>query len=248
LEHGGGGAIQYPYRWSNQTAMVDPGHGYIRAAGVDYTTVTMLAISLYDLNEAAHPGVLQQQAGDEIVIYEGDDLGHAIKYRLTAAPTNNNNSWLQLAVSFSSQSTAGFSPSNNAMVQLGLRTAGTGAQGPQGPAGPQGPPGATGDTGATGPAGPTGATGPVGPMGPAGPQGPQGAAGSGQRFAVNCAAATSTVVAHNFATRDVVVNVYRMTTPWDTVETDVERTDINTVTVRFTTAPAAGAYRIVVLA
>jgi hypothetical protein len=32
------------------------------------------------------------------------------------------------------------------------------------------------------------------------------------------------------------------------VECDVERTDVNNVTVRFTTAPAAGDYRIVVLA
>lgn len=64
----------------------------------------------------------------------------------------------------------------------------------------------------------------------------------------NCAAATSTVVNHNLGTRDVIVNVYRTTTPWDTVECDVERTDTNNVTVRFSVAPAAGDYRIVVQA
>jgi hypothetical protein len=74
-------------------------------------------------------------------------------------------------------------------------------------------------------------------------------AGSGtvRKFSAACAAALSTVVNHAFNTRDVVVNVYRLTTPWDTVDADVERTDVNNVTVRFTTAPAAGAYQIVVL-
>lgn len=67
------------------------------------------------------------------------------------------------------------------------------------------------------------------------------------KFAVNCAAATSTTVTHNFGTRDVAVNVYRTTTPWDAVECDIEMTDTNNVTVRFATAPAAGDYRIVVM-
>ena len=53
---------------------------------------------------------------------------------------------------------------------------------------------------------------------------------------------------HAFNTRDVIVNVFRNTTPWDTVECDVERTDVNNVTVRFATAPGAAAYRGVVMA
>jgi len=67
-----------------------------------------------------------------------------------------------------------------------------------------------------------------------------------KRYAVNCAAATSTVANHAFNTRDVEVSVYRSTTPWDDVDCDIERTDANNVTVRFNTAPAAGDYRIVV--
>ena len=65
-------------------------------------------------------------------------------------------------------------------------------------------------------------------------------------FAVDCAAATTTVVTHNFNTRDVEVQVYRATTPWDTVDTDVERTTVNSVTVGFASAPTAAQYRIVV--
>jgi hypothetical protein len=69
-----------------------------------------------------------------------------------------------------------------------------------------------------------------------------------KRFAANVGGATSQAVTHNLNTRDVVVNVYRMAAPYDTVECDVERTDTNNVTVRFTTAPAANEYRCVVLA
>jgi hypothetical protein len=67
-------------------------------------------------------------------------------------------------------------------------------------------------------------------------------------FAANVGGATSQAVTHNLNTRDVVVNVYRVAAPYDTVECDVERTDLNNVTLRFTTAPTAAEYRVVVLA
>lgn len=57
---------------------------------------------------------------------------------------------------------------------------------------------------------------------------------------------TSFAVTHNLGTRDVVVNVYDNAT-YDTVEADVVRTDTNTVTVSFATAPASNAYRVVVI-
>ena len=65
-------------------------------------------------------------------------------------------------------------------------------------------------------------------------------------LAQDCAAATTTTVTHNFNTRDVKVEVYRNSTPWDTVDADVERPSVNTVEVKFATAPAAGAFRIIV--
>jgi hypothetical protein len=66
-------------------------------------------------------------------------------------------------------------------------------------------------------------------------------------FSVACAAAATTVVNHAFNTRNVTIDVYRATTPWDSVECDKERTDANNVTIRFATAPSAGAYTIVVM-
>jgi hypothetical protein len=64
--------------------------------------------------------------------------------------------------------------------------------------------------------------------------------------AADCLAATVTTVTHNWNTRDVKVDVYRNSTPWDDVECDIERPSLNTVDVRFAVAPTAAQYRIVV--
>ena len=58
--------------------------------------------------------------------------------------------------------------------------------------------------------------------------------------------ATSFAITHNLNSRDVVVNVYDNSS-FDTVETDVVRTDANTVTVSFATAPTNNAYRVVIV-
>jgi hypothetical protein len=57
---------------------------------------------------------------------------------------------------------------------------------------------------------------------------------------------TSFAITHNLGTRDVVVNVYD-NSAYDTVEVDVVRTDSNTVTITFTSAPATDAYRVVIV-
>lgn len=57
---------------------------------------------------------------------------------------------------------------------------------------------------------------------------------------------TSFAISHNLNTRDVVVNVYDNST-YDTVECDVVRTDVDTVTVSFAVAPTTNAYRVVVI-
>ncbi len=60
-------------------------------------------------------------------------------------------------------------------------------------------------------------------------------------------AATSFAYTHNFNTRDLAVEVARSTTPWDTVDCDVERTTANSVTLRFAVAPAAAEYMLTIL-
>ena len=67
-----------------------------------------------------------------------------------------------------------------------------------------------------------------------------------RRASANCVAATSTTVTHNFGLRAVKVEVFRNSSPWDTVDCDVERPDTNSVTVRFAVAPTAGEYTILV--
>lgn len=71
-----------------------------------------------------------------------------------------------------------------------------------------------------------------------------------RRFAasVGDGAATSIAVTHNLNTRDVQVEVYSTSAPYDTVYTGVERTDANTVTLDFgSTPPTSGQYRCVVV-
>ena len=63
---------------------------------------------------------------------------------------------------------------------------------------------------------------------------------------VGNASATSFAVTHNLGTSDVVVDVYDNAS-LDTVECDVVRTNTNTVTVSFASAPTTNAYRVVVV-
>ena len=62
----------------------------------------------------------------------------------------------------------------------------------------------------------------------------------------NPSSLTALVVTHNLGTDDVTVNVFETAGSKALVETDVERTSSNTITLRFATAPASGAYRVVI--
>lgn len=59
--------------------------------------------------------------------------------------------------------------------------------------------------------------------------------------------ATSYNIDHNLGTRDVTVSVHRNSGSYDEVIADVEKTTTNRVVLKFATAPANNAYRIVVV-
>ena len=59
--------------------------------------------------------------------------------------------------------------------------------------------------------------------------------------------ATQFTVTHNLNTRDVTVVVYRNSGSYDEVLCDVEHTTVNSVTLRFASAPSSNQYRVVVL-
>jgi hypothetical protein len=60
--------------------------------------------------------------------------------------------------------------------------------------------------------------------------------------------ATQFDVNHNFATRDVVVQVYQASGSYEQVNCDVSLPNTNTARLNFAAAPAANAYRVVVMA
>jgi hypothetical protein len=66
-------------------------------------------------------------------------------------------------------------------------------------------------------------------------------------YSANVGNGTNTTIAvtHSLGTRDVIVQLYDNAT-YDTVFVDTIRTDANTVTLIFATAPSANAYRVVI--
>ena len=57
---------------------------------------------------------------------------------------------------------------------------------------------------------------------------------------------TALVITHNLGSDDVTVQVFETAGSKALVETDVERTSANTITLKFASAPASGAYRVVI--
>jgi len=58
--------------------------------------------------------------------------------------------------------------------------------------------------------------------------------------------ATSYVITHNLGTRDVLVQIYEVASPYAQIEADVEHTSTTETTLRFASAPSSGAYRVVI--
>ena len=58
--------------------------------------------------------------------------------------------------------------------------------------------------------------------------------------------ATSYTITHNLGTRDILVQIYEVGSPYAEVEADVEHTSTTAATLRFAAAPTAGAYRVVI--
>ena len=58
---------------------------------------------------------------------------------------------------------------------------------------------------------------------------------------------TSYTITHNLGTKDIVVSIYEVASPYAEIFADVEHTSDSTATIRFAVAPTAGEYRVVVI-
>jgi cytoskeletal protein CcmA (bactofilin family) len=59
--------------------------------------------------------------------------------------------------------------------------------------------------------------------------------------------ATTYTVTHNLGTKDVVVQIYEVASPYAQIEADVEHNSASAITIKFAVAPSAGEYRVVVI-
>jgi hypothetical protein len=59
--------------------------------------------------------------------------------------------------------------------------------------------------------------------------------------------ATSYTVTHNLGTKDTVVSIYEVASPFAEIFADVEHTSDSDITIKFAVAPASGEYRVVVI-
>lgn len=59
--------------------------------------------------------------------------------------------------------------------------------------------------------------------------------------------ATTYTVTHNLGTKDVVVQIYEVASPYAQIEADVEHSSTSAITIKFAVAPSAGEYRVVVI-
>lgn len=60
------------------------------------------------------------------------------------------------------------------------------------------------------------------------------------------ASETSFTVTHNFNTKDVIVQVFQNAADYGQIETDIEHTNVDYITVRFASAPSLNEFRVVV--
>lgn len=67
------------------------------------------------------------------------------------------------------------------------------------------------------------------------------------KYTTTVASATAVVITHNLNSRDVIVQLRETASPYAMVMADVEMTSVNTITLKFAVAPAAGVYTVTVI-
>ena len=168
------------YQWKTDTAVGDPGHGFIKGNNVDAELITELYASVYS-SEGRVIRFDQIEVGGIFMMYESGQLETWNRYEVTAPVVVHNNEWFTVPCVFVETAALPFTPGNNARIEVQTPVKGDpgprGETGPIGPQGPQGVQGVKGDTGSQGVTGDTGNTGPQGIQGVKGDTGSQGPIG-----------------------------------------------------------------------
>jgi hypothetical protein len=162
--------------------MASPGTGAFRANNAAWASVTILAIyetSADSGNPNTIPWLDNIPVGASVHITDVTTPGAYAIYTVTATTQEGSNTWVELAVTYVTQSGT-FTNGDRCEIAV---YGGTGSSGVAGPTGVSGATGAsvtgpTGVSGATGVVGPTGVSGATGVAGPTGVSGATGVAGA----------------------------------------------------------------------
>jgi len=106
----------WPYRWTNSTAVADPGSGRIGVNNANPSLATILIVSALDKNDQFALPLASLTAGANIAAYNGDALNQFVKYQVTGPPVDHGGVWLEVPVSL--VQLVGFAPTNNDLVQF----------------------------------------------------------------------------------------------------------------------------------
>ena len=146
----GASSQAFPYKWKVNSDPTDPNEGFIKSNTSDPLTYTELYISAHDQNGAGFLPILSLEEGDDIFIYEANQISTWNSYKLTGAPIHQGDPivWATLPVVYDDTGPLSFTPGGN--TNLIITTPIRGVPGPTGPMGEQGEQGIQGIQGPPG--------------------------------------------------------------------------------------------------
>ena len=135
-ETGAAGASSqaFPYEWKTNTEATNPANGFIKADNILPTAYTKFYISAHDKNGQAFLPMLTMETGDDIYLYEANQIETWNHYKLTGSPEPQQTpiDWAILPVAYEDTGPLPFSPGGNTQILVTTpMRGGTGASRPE---------------------------------------------------------------------------------------------------------------------